>query len=95
MIKTPLKLMRKSATTPIFFIFMICLSYFLMLLFVFPCKISCIVMGFSFHKWKLVHYWHYSYKLISFLLFSECFQRPWISTKTKRCSIPCIFVSHI
>lgn len=38
MIKTPLKLMTKSMTTPLFFIFMILLSYLLLLLLVFPCK---------------------------------------------------------
>ncbi len=45
MIKTPLKLMKKSVTTPIFFIFMIMLSYILMILLVFPCK-NNIIGGF-------------------------------------------------
>ena len=43
MIKTPLKLMRKSVTTPLFFLSMIALSYILMLLFVFPCKIHIFI----------------------------------------------------
>lgn len=40
MIKTPLKLMRKSLSTPLFFMGLITLSYILLLLCVFPCKIN-------------------------------------------------------
>lgn len=56
MIKTPLKLMKKSVTTPLFFIFMIILSYVLMILLVFPCKqyslINCLV--FLSQSWFIV-----------------------------------------
>ena len=58
MIKTPLKLMKKSVTTPLFFIFMIILSYVLMLLLVFPCKqnilslINCLV--FLSQSWFII-----------------------------------------
>jgi hypothetical protein len=38
MIKTPLKLMRKSVTTPLFFISLILLNYVLLILFILPCK---------------------------------------------------------
>jgi hypothetical protein len=38
MLKTPLKLMKRSATTPLFFVGLIIANYLLLLLFVFPCK---------------------------------------------------------
>jgi ankyrin repeat protein len=38
MIKTPLKLMRKSVSTPLFFITLILLNYVILILFILPCK---------------------------------------------------------
>lgn len=38
MIKTPLKLMRKSLTTPLFFMALIVINYLILLFLIFPCK---------------------------------------------------------
>jgi len=38
MIKTPLKLMRKSLTTPLFFISLFIVNFVLLNLFIIPCK---------------------------------------------------------
>lgn len=41
MVKTPLKLMRKSMSTPLFFISLILLNFALLTLFILPCKLPC------------------------------------------------------
>lgn len=40
MIKTPLKLMRKSIVTPMFFLLLIIFNYFVLLFLILPCKVS-------------------------------------------------------
>lgn len=45
MIKTPLKLMRKSVSTPIFFLILILLNYFIITFMVCPCKnLQCLLI---------------------------------------------------
>ncbi|MFS8159541.1 MAG: ankyrin repeat domain-containing protein [Candidatus Roizmanbacteria bacterium] len=85
MIKTPLKLMKKSVTTPLFFLFMIMLSYILMLLLVFPCKliaINVITIPYSLPVNLLVHHRHHHALALRDVLLHQRLQRPRVPVET-------------
>ena len=70
MIKTPLKLMRKSMVTPLFFLGIILINYVLLFLFVLPCK-RLIVPSFRLQGPTLVRNRHCRFRGRIFLLLAE------------------------
>jgi hypothetical protein len=71
MIKTPLKLMRKSIVTPTFFMLLILVNYFILLFIILPCKLYSqltLLIDFTNQVWFIINTILFALTLFFFVL---------------------------
>lgn len=88
MLKTPMKLMKRSQSTPILFLTIIIINYLLLLFFVFPCKNRSFLFGYRFGKPWLVYCWYSGHESCTFIFFFIKYERPRLLIKAYKSLFP-------
>lgn len=93
MLKTPLKLMRKSAKTSIFFCSLFLFNYLLLLVLVFPCNTYLTFIHSAKYRFtkrvSMVFLRHCVFCGYCYFLLFECLLRPWLLKEIRNCPLPC------
>ena len=84
MLKTPLKLMKKSITTPIFFFLLIVFAYLVLLFFIFPCKSQKNLKAYRLPKFCLAHRRYGARGALFGLLLKRSPDRPWLLKEAQK-----------